>query len=74
MLRRLVSLVILHSLMVNPERYKYIVSLAEKKNEDGSNKYTNDELTEKNINKAFIMADQFLRFKFKRKNNDKHTH
>lgn len=67
MLRKLVALVILHALMLNPERYKYIVSLAEQRNEDGSKKYTNDELTEKNINKALIMADQFLRFKFKRK-------
>ena len=67
MLLRLVALVIFHALMLNPERYKYIVSLAEQRNEDGSKKYTNNELTEKNINKAYIMADQFLRFKYRRK-------
>ena len=70
MLRRLIALVILHALMVNPERHKYIVWLSEQERPDGSKRYTNDELTEKNINKAFLMADQFLRFKFKRKVKD----
>jgi len=39
-IRRIVALIILHTLMLNPERYKYIVSLADQRNEDGSKKYT----------------------------------
>lgn len=59
MLRRLVALVILHALMSNAQRYRYIERLAKQK------RMSDDELTEKNINKAFIMADQFLRFKYR---------
>lgn len=63
MKRTLVALVILHALLVNPERYKYIASLASELSEDGvTKKYTNRELTEKNLNKAFKMSDQFLSF------------
>lgn len=56
MIRRLVALVILHGLLCNPERYKYITDLAEKG-------VDNKTLTEKNLNKAFKMAYQFLGWK-----------
>ena len=59
-IRMVVALIILHGLLCNPERYKYIVSLAEEKNADGTAKYTHEELTEKNIHKASKMAEQFL--------------
>lgn len=59
MIRRIVALVILHALLSNPERHKYISKLSEE------GKYSNRELTEKNINKAYIMADQFLEDKWK---------
>jgi hypothetical protein len=49
-----VALVLLHSLMSNPERYKYIARLAR----EGA---SNQSLTEKNINKAFLMARAFLK-------------
>ena len=56
-MRKLVALVILHGLMTNPKRYEYIEKLALE------GKHTNEELTSKNINKAFKMADQFLGWK-----------
>ena len=57
MKRRIVALVILHGLIMNPKRYDYIEHLAK------TGEYTNEELTAKNINKAFKMADQFLGWK-----------
>lgn len=56
MIRRITALVILHALLCNPERYKYIADLA-------ARGVSNEELTKKNVHKAFLMADQFLRFK-----------
>lgn len=56
MARRIVALVILHALMSNPERYKYIARLAR----EGA---SNQDLTKKNINKAYLMADAFLNWK-----------
>ena len=55
--RTITALVILHALLSNQERYKYIVQLAE------TDEYTNEQLTEKNISKAFKIADQFLGWK-----------
>ena len=42
------------ALIANPERYKYIAKMIE----DG--KLDNNTATEKNINKAFKLADQFI--------------
>lgn len=42
------------ALLANPERYKYISSLVD------NQKLTNKEATEKNINKAYKLADQFI--------------
>ena len=59
-IKMIVALVILHALLSNEERYKYIAKLAEETDEEGKKKYTNQELTEKNIHKASKMAEQFL--------------
>jgi hypothetical protein len=54
--RDTVALEILKSLVANPERYKYMAYLIESKT------LTNEQATEKNLNKAFKMADQFMEF------------
>lgn len=52
--REAIELVILHALLSNPERYKYIAGLVE------SGKITQEEATAKNINKARKIADAYL--------------
>ena len=42
------------ALISNPERYKYIAKLMEEKG------LSNDEATQKNIHKAYKLADQFI--------------
>ena len=44
----------LQGLMANPERYKYIAELLE------LTTLTQDEATEKNVNKAYMIADAML--------------
>lgn len=48
------ALKILCSLLSNPERYKYIASKVE------NSELSNFEATQKNIDKAYKIADQFL--------------
>lgn len=62
-IKGIVALVILHALLVNPKRYEYIEKLAQEVDENGNKKYSNYALTEKNINKARMMAEQFLNWK-----------
>lgn len=61
MLRNLVALVCYHALLSNAQRYRYIERLAKQ------GKHTNEELTNKNINKAYKLADQFMSFNKNRK-------
>lgn len=50
-----VALKILCALLSNPERYKYISTLIKE------GQVTQEEANEKNINKAFKMADSFIK-------------
>lgn len=59
------------ALVSNPERYKYIAGLAEQSEQKTGNlrttpKYTQEELTQKNINKAYRMAEQFMAERLRR--------
>lgn len=62
-IKSIVALVILHALLSNPKRYEYIEKLAEERQENGNKKYSNYELSRKNLNKACLMAQQFLDWK-----------
>ena len=46
-------------LLANPERYKYITECF------NSGEYTHEELNEKNVNKAYKLAETFINFKTK---------
>jgi hypothetical protein len=54
-LRDIVAMKILSSLVSSSERYNYISLMVESK------QLTNDEATQKNINKALKMANQFIK-------------
>lgn len=45
------------ALLTNPERYRYMTACYE------SGKYSHEELNEKNVNKAYKLAESFLNFK-----------
>lgn len=52
-MKHIIALVILHALVSNPERYKDMKAL----DKDG---IPSRDITQKNINKAYYMASQFI--------------
>lgn len=55
LIRLLIAAHMLHALLSNPERYKYITKLVV---EQGMSNY---DATAKNVNKAYLMADQLIK-------------